>query len=240
MQRSRISNNSTQVTTGNRLHRRAGPERQAARRKALKLYGIDEERLPGRCRDVRPGPRHAQPRSSPAPAFDGRRVHAARCLVQQVTMDGRSDRRHTIASHDYNCGETSKSGWRIASASVEGRARLPGRRGQTGVQADEGHGTELDRDCWTALTVAEGASSAPRCARWSTRANAKGIAAVLDQQFAVGQADPGRRPDADPASPRSSIGAADKTRSRGDPARQGFIERACNALPAESEGHAAS
>lgn len=182
--------------------------------KALKLYGIEESAYQGDAEmfDLV----HAmRSRIVTSPAFDGRRVLGA--ILFEATMDRQID------------------GLDAAAYLWQRKQVVPFLKVDKGLAA-EADGVQLmkpmpELDGLLARAAAKGIFGT-KMRSVVNAANEKGIAAVLDQQFAVGQQilDAGLVPILEP---EVSIGAADKQQAE-VVLKKGFLER-LNALPAASK-----
>lgn len=182
--------------------------------KALKLYGIEENAYKGD--DEMFDMVHAmRTRIVTSPAFDGRRVLGA--ILFEATMDRQID------------------GLDAATYLWERKQVVPFLKVDKGLAA-EADGVQLmkampELDGLLARAAGKGIFGT-KMRSVVNAANEKGIAAVLDQQFAVGQQilNAGLVPILEP---EVSIGAADKEQAEAL-LKKGFIER-LNALPAASK-----
>ncbi|MDM0054854.1 fructose bisphosphate aldolase [Variovorax fucosicus] len=182
--------------------------------KALKLYGIEESAYQGDAEmfDLV----HAmRSRIVTSPAFDGRRVLGA--ILFEATMDRQID------------------GLDAAAYLWQRKQVVPFLKVDKGLAA-EADGVQLmkpmpELDGLLARAAAKGIFGT-KMRSVVNAANEKGIAAVLDQQFAVGQQilNAGLVPILEP---EVSIGAADKQQAE-VVLKKGFLER-LNALPAASK-----
>lgn len=182
--------------------------------KALKLYGIEESAYQGDTQmfDLV----HAmRARIVTSPAFDGRRVLGA--ILFEATMDRQFD------------------GIDAATYLWEKKQVVPFLKVDKGL-ADEADNVQLlkpmpELDALLKRAVAKGVFGT-KMRSVVNAANEKGIAAVLDQQFKVGQQilDAGLMPILEP---EVSIGAPDKAEAEAV-LKKGFIER-LDALPAASK-----
>ncbi len=182
--------------------------------KALKLYGIEESAYQGDAQmfDLV----HAmRARIVTSPAFDGRRVLGA--ILFEATMDRQFD------------------GIDAATYLWEKKQVVPFLKVDKGL-ADEADNVQLlkpmpELDALLKRAVAKGVFGT-KMRSVVNAANEKGIAAVLDQQFKVGQQilDAGLMPILEP---EVSIGAPDKAEAEAV-LKKGFIER-LDALPAASK-----
>ncbi|MEO5737478.1 MAG: fructose bisphosphate aldolase, partial [Variovorax sp.] len=182
--------------------------------KALKLYGIEESAYQGDAElfDLV----HAmRSRIVTSPAFDGRRVLGA--ILFEATMDRQID------------------GLDAAAYLWQRKQVVPFLKVDKGLAA-EADGVQLmkpmpELDDLLARAAAKGIFGT-KMRSVVNAANEKGIAAVLDQQFAVGQQilNAGLMPILEP---EVSIGAADKQQAE-VVLKKGFLER-LNALPAASK-----
>ncbi|MGJ7495043.1 fructose bisphosphate aldolase [Variovorax sp. RT4R15] len=182
--------------------------------KALKLYGIEESAYQGDAEmfDLV----HAmRSRIVASPAFDGRRVLGA--ILFEATMDRQID------------------GLDAAAYLWQRKQVVPFLKVDKGLAA-EADGVQLmkpmpELDDLLARAAAKGVFGT-KMRSVVNAANEKGIAAVLDQQFAVGQQilNAGLVPILEP---EVSIGAADKQQAE-VVLKKGFLER-LNALPAASK-----
>ena len=182
--------------------------------KALKLYGIEESAYQGDA-EMFDMVHAMRSRIVTSPAFDGRRVIGA--ILFEATMDRQID------------------GIDAATYLWDRKQVVPFLKVDKGLAA-EADGVQLmkdmpELDVLLQRAVAKGIFGT-KMRSVVNSANEKGIAAVLDQQFAVGQQilAAGLMPILEP---EVSIGAADKAEAEVI-LKKGFIER-LNALPAESK-----
>ncbi|MEB0112697.1 fructose bisphosphate aldolase [Variovorax sp. RTB1] len=182
--------------------------------KALKLYGIEESAYKGDAEMY--GLVHAmRTRIVTSPSFDGRRVLGA--ILFEATMDRQID---GVDSAEYL--------WKHKQV-------VPFLKVDKGL-ANEADGVQLmkpmpELDALLARAAGKGVFGT-KMRSVVNGANEKGIAAVLDQQFAVGQQilNAGLMPILEP---EVSIGAADKEQAEAL-LKKGFIER-LNALPSATK-----
>ncbi len=182
--------------------------------KALKLYGIEESAYKGDAEMY--GLVHAmRSRIVTSPSFDGRRVLGA--ILFEATMDRQID---GVDSAEYL--------WKHKQV-------VPFLKVDKGL-ANEDDGVQLmkpmpELDALLARAAGKGVFGT-KMRSVVNGANEKGIAAVLDQQFAVGQQilNAGLMPILEP---EVSIGAADKEQAEAL-LKKGFIER-LNALPSATK-----
>ncbi len=182
--------------------------------KALKLYGIEESAYQGDA-EMFDMVHAMRSRIVTSPAFDGRRVIGA--ILFEATMDRQID------------------GIDAATYLWDRKQVVPFLKVDKGL-ANEADGVQLmkempELDVLLQRAVAKGIFGT-KMRSVVNRADEKGIAAVLDQQFAVGRQilAAGLMPILEP---EVSIGAADKAEAEVI-LKKGFIER-LNALPAESK-----
>ena len=182
--------------------------------KALKLYGIEESAYQGDA-EMFDMVHAMRSRIVTSPAFDGRRVIGA--ILFEATMDRQID------------------GIDAATYLWDRKQVVPFLKVDKGLAA-EADGVQLmkdmpELDVLLQRAVAKGIFGT-KMRSVVNSANEKGIAAVLDQQFAVGQQilAAGLMPILEP---EVSIGAVDKAEAEVI-LKKGFIER-LNALPAESK-----
>ena len=178
--------------------------------KALKLYGIEESAYQGDA-EMFDMVHAMRSRIVTSPAFDGRRVIGA--ILFEATMDRQID------------------GIDAATYLWERKQVVPFLKVDKGL-ADEADGVQLmkampELDVLLQRAVAKGIFGT-KMRSVVNRADEKGIAAVLDQQFAVGRQilAAGLMPILEP---EVSIGAADKAEAEAI-LKKGFIER-LDALP---------
>lgn len=182
--------------------------------KALKLYGIEESAYKGDA-EMYDLVHAMRTRIVTSPAFDGRRVLGA--ILFEATMDRQID---GVDSAEYL--------WKHKQV-------VPFLKVDKGL-ANEADGVQLmkpmpELDALLARAVGKGVFGT-KMRSVVNGANEKGIAAVLDQQFAVGQQilNSGLMPILEP---EVSIGAADKEQAEAL-LKKGFIER-LNALPSATK-----
>ncbi|CAN5798914.1 fructose bisphosphate aldolase [soil metagenome] len=182
--------------------------------KALKLYGIEESAYKGDA-EMYDLVHAMRTRIVTSPAFDGRRVLGA--ILFEATMDRQID---GVDSAEYL--------WKHKQV-------VPFLKVDKGL-ANEADGVQLmkampELDALLDRTVGKGVFGT-KMRSVVNGANEKGIAAVLDQQFAVGQQilNAGLMPILEP---EVSIGAADKEQAE-VLLKKGFIER-LNALPSSTK-----
>jgi len=199
----------TQVTTGKGFIA-ALDQSGGSTPKALKLYGIEEDAYQGDA-EMFDMVHAMRSRIVTSPAFDGRRVIGA--ILFEATMDRQID------------------GIDAATYLWDRKQVVPFLKVDKGL-ADEVDGVQLmkampELDVLLQRAVAKGIFGT-KMRSVVNRANEKGIAAVLDQQFAVGRQilAAGLMPILEP---EVSIGAADKAEAEAI-LKKGFIER-LDALP---------
>ncbi|MBC7392148.1 fructose-bisphosphate aldolase class I [Variovorax sp. GrIS 2.14] len=182
--------------------------------KALKLYGIEESAYKGDA-EMYDLVHAMRTRIVTSPAFDGRRVLGA--ILFEATMDRQFD---GVDSAEYL--------WKHKQV-------VPFLKVDKGL-ANEADGVQLmkpmpELDALLARAAGKGVFGT-KMRSVVNGANEKGIAAVLDQQFAVGQQilNAGLMPILEP---EVSIGAADKEQAEVI-LKKGFIER-LNALPSATK-----
>ena len=182
--------------------------------KALKLYGIEESAYKGDA-EMYDLVHAMRTRIVTSPSFDGRRVLGA--ILFEATMDRQID---GVDSAEYL--------WKHKQV-------VPFLKVDKGL-ANEADGVQLmkpmpELDALLARAVGKGVFGT-KMRSVVNGANEKGIAAVLDQQFAVGQQilNAGLMPILEP---EVSIGAADKEQAEAL-LKKGFIER-LNALPSATK-----
>ena len=182
--------------------------------KALKLYGIEESAYKGDA-EMYDLVHAMRTRIVTSPAFDGRRVLGA--ILFEATMDRQFD---GVDSAEYL--------WKHKQV-------VPFLKVDKGL-ANEADGVQLmkpmpELDALLARAAGKGVFGT-KMRSVVNGANEKGIAAVLDQQFAVGQQilNAGLMPILEP---EVSIGAADKEQAEAL-LKKGFIER-LNALPSATK-----
>jgi fructose-bisphosphate aldolase class I len=199
----------TQVTTGKGFIA-ALDQSGGSTPKALKLYGIEEDAYQGDA-EMFDMVHAMRSRIVTSPAFDGRRVIGA--ILFEATMDRQID------------------GIDAATYLWDRKQVVPFLKVDKGL-ADEVDGVQLmkampELDVLLQRAVAKGIFGT-KMRSVVNRADEKGIAAVLDQQFAVGRQilAAGLMPILEP---EVSIGAADKAEAEAI-LKKGFIER-LDALP---------
>lgn len=182
--------------------------------KALKLYGIEESAYQGDA-EMFDMVHAMRSRIVTSPAFDGRRVIGA--ILFEATMDRQID------------------GVDAATYLWDRKQVVPFLKVDKGL-ADEADGVQLmkampELDVLLQRAVAKGIFGT-KMRSVVNRADEKGIAAVLDQQFAVGRQilAAGLMPILEP---EVSIGAADKAEAEVI-LKKGFVER-LDALPADTQ-----
>jgi fructose-bisphosphate aldolase class I len=182
--------------------------------KALKLYGIEESAYQGDA-EMFDMVHAMRSRIVTSPAFDGRRVIGA--ILFEATMDRQID------------------GIDAATYLWERKQVVPFLKVDKGL-ADEADGVQLmkampELDVLLQRAVAKGIFGT-KMRSVVNRADEKGIAAVLDQQFAVGRQilAAGLMPILEP---EVSIGAADKAEAEAI-LKKAFLER-LDALPADTK-----
>ena len=182
--------------------------------KALKLYGIEESAYKGDA-EMYDLVHAMRTRIVTSPSFDGRRVLGA--ILFEATMDRQID---GVDSAEYL--------WKHKQV-------VPFLKVDKGL-ANEADGVQLmkpmpELDALLARAAGKGVFGT-KMRSVVNGANEKGIAAVLDQQFAVGQQilNAGLMPILEP---EVSIGAADKEQAEAL-LKKGFIER-LNALPSATK-----
>ncbi|HSU21380.1 MAG TPA: fructose bisphosphate aldolase [Variovorax sp.] len=203
----------TQVTTGKGFIA-ALDQSGGSTPKALKLYGIEESAYQGDA-EMFDMVHAMRSRIVTSPAFDGRRVIGA--ILFEATMDRQID------------------GIDAATYLWERKQVVPFLKVDKGL-ADEADGVQLmkampELDVLLQRAVAKGIFGT-KMRSVVNRADEKGIAAVLDQQFAVGRQilAAGLMPILEP---EVSIGAADKAEAEAI-LKKAFLER-LDALPADTK-----
>ena len=203
----------TQVTTGKGFIA-ALDQSGGSTPKALKLYGVEESAYTGEA-EMFDQVHAMRSRIVMSPAFDGRRVLGA--ILFEMTMDRQID------------------GIDAATYLWERKQVVPFLKVDKGL-ADEADGVQLmkampELDVLLQRAVAKGIFGT-KMRSVVNRADEKGIAAVLDQQFAVGRQilAAGLMPILEP---EVSIGAADKAEAEAI-LKKAFLER-LDALPADTK-----